>query len=317
MSVKQFKRNIQKSERINKLSLSGKFYGIMQSSQELLIPETQQNSKEAPIAEMDCEQGSKEQVHNDSVHDAAASASQDSQPIAPGQRDRSDVPPPQPSSDKRLTKVTHSFVYELVKAVEQNYVSLAILEDKLETYDSIVKGQKQIPEELSIKRKTPTLAPGYNFSVTARQELETMFKVHNLEFARRLRDDLVTTVIPDCKYNCHEAEAKAERRLAHQCPPLELPLAQEIYKREVEKKWANRLRILQQRRQHQKKRKMHPHKHQPQAKRQNTSPQDVAPKFHQGRPQGARGQHHHRSRHQKQPDDRYVKAGWRQAPKGR
>ena len=191
------------------LSRSGKFPERKQSesSQDLFVPDSQPDSKEDAV--MGDEQGSKEHVLSPMVQDTPRSASQDNQLIAPGQKDRNDVLPPQPSSDKkRLTPVTHSFVYELVGAVEANYVSLAILEDKLDTWNPVVDGHAQVPEEFRTKRRTPSLGQGYNFSVTARQELESMYKVHDLAFIRRLRDDLITSVIPDCKCNIQETLAK-------------------------------------------------------------------------------------------------------------
>ena len=65
-------------------------------------------------------------------------------------------------------------------------------------------------------------------------------KVHDLAFVRRLRDDLITSIIPDCESNVKETLTKSRRRLAAQFPPLELTLAHEIYEGEVEKKGAKR-----------------------------------------------------------------------------
>lgn len=285
-------------------------------SSPLLFSETQQDSKELSSPTR-VEQGSKEQVRKP-VQDSPLGESQDSQEITPGQKTRSDDPPPQPNLDRKLTSVTHSFVYEQVKAVEINYVSLAILEDKLEWLNPVIEGHTSVPEELRIKRKTPALAPGYNFSVNARQELESMYKVHDLAFVRRLRDDLITSVIPDSEANCLESLEKARRRLIAQCSPLELELAQDIFEGEAKKKKENRKHILRQQRQHSNKRKQQYKNRTPQAKKHKPMFHQVAPQYHNGPPHAAWGwgtppppSQHWRKRQQPEHGDRFVRAGWR------
>ena len=85
---------------------------------------------------------------------------------------RSDAPTSPPSPSKMLSKVTHSFVYELVKEVVSKFVTLAILEETLAKYQSMVSGHTKISEELCIKRRLPHLAPGCKFSLGARSELK-------------------------------------------------------------------------------------------------------------------------------------------------
>ena len=121
------------------------------------------------------------------------SASQDNELIPPGQVDRSVDPPPSPDCD--ILPVSSLFVEELVQEIEEKYISLAILEDKHSKWEGYLSDQR-VPKELSIRRNLPNLAPHTVFSVVARTELETMYKVHDLAFMRRLRDDLQTKVIP-------------------------------------------------------------------------------------------------------------------------
>jgi hypothetical protein len=114
-------------------------------------------------------------------------------------------------------------------------------------------------------------------------------------------------------------KTKARRKIASQCPPLELELAREIFEREASKKKDKRREILLQRREHQSSRKRLVHQNQPQAKRQKMSPQNADPKQHKGKPQGAKGKKHpQRPRQQpRQSNDKFVRAGWRQQPQKR
>ena len=92
-------------------------------------------------------QGSKDQVFTTSETQTQGSKDQASKLLMQGSKDqvsdfkippsgtctRSDTPTPPPSPGK-LSKVTHSFVYELVKEVVSKFVTLAILEETLAKY---------------------------------------------------------------------------------------------------------------------------------------------------------------------------------------
>lgn len=231
---------------------------------------------------------------------------QDSQIITPGQRKRSDAPPPLPVLDK-LSNVTNSFVREQVQVVEEKCVSLAILEEKHAKYDGYVTSQ-QVPVEYRVERKLPHLAPGCKFSVVARAEIETMFKVHDLVFMRRLRDDLQTKVIPDWKRELNETKDKARQKLKEECPENELDGAKRLFEAELGKKEGKRKELLELKRTEMKKRKEKSKQLQPPAKKQKPSFGQNAPFPPWGRGFHQQSQHNH-WRHRQQ--DNYEQAGWR------
>jgi hypothetical protein len=108
----------------------------------------------------------------------------------------------------------------------------------------MLDGNREIPRELRAKRTLPTLAAEYIFSVTAQFELNSIEESTDRRIISRLKDDLITTVIPSCKQDCEDAERKARRRVIAECPPKELELAKTILERELIRKAASRTKNL-------------------------------------------------------------------------
>jgi hypothetical protein len=104
----------------------------------------------------------------------------------------------------------------------------------------MLDGKTPINHELRAKRKLPSLPGDFNFSLVAQVELDTIYKVNDRVVVTRLRDDLITNVIPACKLECNDSEQKARRRITRECPPRELAVAKEILKKQILIKAASR-----------------------------------------------------------------------------
>jgi hypothetical protein len=109
------------------------------------------------------------------------------------------------------------------------------LEARRDAYDQVVEKKIPITPDLSVKRELPTLPQGCSFSAIARAELDNMQIAHNLEYTRRLRDDLITKVIPECDRDCNDLVAKAKGKLERDCPG-EIAAALLVFNEEVTKK---------------------------------------------------------------------------------
>ena len=209
-----------------------------------------------------------------------------------------------------LSKVTHSFVYELVKEVVSKFVTLAILEETLAKYQSMVSGQIKI-SELCIKCRLPHLAPGCKFSLGARSELEKMEKEHNLAYVSKLKDDLENKVIPGLEAEIDMALDFARRKLDSECPEEELHKARLLFEAEMEKKRLKRAELLRQKRGSgagPKKRQQQQQDGPVQRKPRQTAP---PPPWGWGN-----GPHQQWGQEQQQFVDPHVKVGWRN-PRGR
>jgi hypothetical protein len=128
----------------------------------------------------------------------------------------------------------------LTKTVERNYLHLASLECRQALFQSMLDGNIAIMPELSAKRELPTLMGDYQFSVVAQFEIGNMEKSHDRSIVIRLRDDLIANIIPACTQDCHDAEAKARRRILTECPPKELDLAKTILEKQFKSKALSR-----------------------------------------------------------------------------
>ena len=239
--------------------------------------------------------------------------SQDFQIPPSGRVARSVSPTPPPPSD-HLDKVTLAFVYEVVKEVVHKFMSLAAVEERLTNFESMVRGQTPIAQELRIERKLPHLAPGCKFSVRARAEVENMFKAHDLEYVTRLRNDLRDKVIPSCEAEIELVLGFARNKLEAECPAEELHAARQQFEKEMEKKREKRAQLLKQKvgaSAASKKKKMEKQQSEQQVKQQR---REVPPPQWWGPPQ-------HQQNHWKQRrgfEDPHVRAGWREpAVRGR
>ena len=182
------------------------------------------------------------------------SASQDSQ-VIPSSQPSADVNKPPVAHEERLTPVTFKFVSGLVMAVERNYLELASLEAQISDFKDILNNKIPIPPSLKSKRSIPALKGDYQFSVVAQVEINNIETATDRRVITRLRDDLITNVIPMCQDDCRDIEKKVRRRLVAECPPSELDLAKKILEREIKRKSDNRQKILTAKSQHQSSRK--------------------------------------------------------------
>lgn len=154
--------------------------------------------------------------------------------------------PLEKAEERLLSPALKDCVYRQVKIVDRAFQALAKLENKRDLYTEMLDGSVPFSGALSLRRERPALPMDYDFSVRAREELETMQSVHDREFVRRLRDDLVTKVIPECKTDCEEIATKARNKLEKDCPgstgdDLE---AKQLLASEIVKKREKRLTML-------------------------------------------------------------------------
>ena len=97
-----------------------------------------------------------------------------------------------------------------------------------------------------------------------------MYKVHDLEFMRRLRDDLQTKVIPSYKVEIEEDVGKLRRKLEAECPPADFEKAQSLLEEGISKVKEERKTLLAEKRSLSKKRKA-PEQDQPAPKKPKQS----------------------------------------------
>ena len=136
----------------------------------------------------------------------------------------------------RLSQVTYHFVTNLIRTVERNYAHLASLEARLSQFQAVIAGKQNFPDTLRVKRYLPSLAGDFNFSVVAQVEINNIDSSNDRRVIIRLRDDLITNIIPNCQAECKQAEVKARKRIQAECPPKEIVLTKQILEREIIKK---------------------------------------------------------------------------------
>ena len=110
-----------------------------------------------------------------SKRNPAASASQDSQLITPGQRvldnEGSQSQTPQNPMEQELSKITLTEIDDQIQMVEKKVVAIAILAEKKIKLTAILSGARDIPRELRITRELPGLAPGCKYSASIRLQV--------------------------------------------------------------------------------------------------------------------------------------------------
>ena len=99
-----------------------------------------------------------------SKRNPAASASQDSQLIKPGQRvldndEGSQSQTPQELMEQGLSKITLTEIDGQIQMVEKKVVAIAILAEKKTKLTAMLSGARDIPRELRITGELPGLAP--------------------------------------------------------------------------------------------------------------------------------------------------------------
>ena len=99
-----------------------------------------------------------------SKRNPAASASQDSQLIKPGQRvlDNDEGPQsqtPQELMEQGLSKITLTEIDGQIQMVEKKVVAIAILAEKKTKLTAMLSGARDTPRELRITGELPGLAP--------------------------------------------------------------------------------------------------------------------------------------------------------------
>ena len=98
-----------------------------------------------------------------SKRNPAASASQDSQLIKPGQQvldnEGSQSQTPQELMEQGLSKIMLTEIDDQIPMVEKKVVVIAILAEKTTKLTAMLSGSRDIPRELRITRELPGLAP--------------------------------------------------------------------------------------------------------------------------------------------------------------
>ena len=120
-----------------------------------------------------------------SQRNRAASASQDSQPITPGQRVResgSQSQTPQKATEQGLSKITLTEIEDQIQMVERKVVAIAILAEKKAKLTDMLSGAREIPRELRITRELPGLAPGCKYSASTRLQVEELTRSKTAPF---------------------------------------------------------------------------------------------------------------------------------------
>ena len=154
-----------------------------------------------------------------SKRNPAASASQDSQLIKPGQQvldnEGSQSQTPQEPTEQGLSKIALTEIDDQIQMVEKKVVVIAILAEKKTMVTAMLSGARDIPRELRITRELPGLAPWCKYSASTRLQVEELTKKQNNSFLQLVLAELKDHVMVEAEWDLAEALVTAKRKLIH------------------------------------------------------------------------------------------------------
>ena len=211
---------------MKRLSLSKKRCASSSSPSPPATPERMpaEASKRNELQATQLEQASRVLADSMKVHrEGPAGPSQDSQLIPPGQ------PTTSRPQQNGLSKVSKAELEDKLQGLENKIVSVAILKEKRDKFQAMLRGDREIPRELRANRELPGLAPGCRFSARTRLRIEELARQQDKDFLELVLQDLETYILPEAEEDVQEAFKYAKKKIAANIPEGEVNLALTVF----------------------------------------------------------------------------------------